>query len=234
MWNTAENQIEIQLFFIRHGKTKANEEGRYLGNTDEALSEIGKRQMQELFLGPMDLIYSSPMKRCIQSAKILYPEQEIFLIENWKEMDFGLFEYKNYEELKDNSNYQAWIDSNGVLPFPEGESKENFELRCLRGLEEMMKNILSEAEVLKKKKINIFCSVHGGTVMSILSTFGKGQYFDYQVKNACGYRCKLFYQWGRKSKGLQVDAGLEAYKSYLKSHYRLEDIKEVANDASLS
>ena len=32
--------------------------------------------------------------------------------------------------------------------------------------------------------------VHGGTIMAILERFGtpKKNYFDYQVKNGCGYR----------------------------------------------
>ena len=36
-----------------------------------------------------------------------------------KECDFGLFENKSYEELSDCPEYQAWIDSNGTLPFPK-------------------------------------------------------------------------------------------------------------------
>ena len=43
MRNRTENQIELVL--IRHGATKANEERRYLGRTDEELSEKGKEAL---------------------------------------------------------------------------------------------------------------------------------------------------------------------------------------------
>ena len=39
MWNRSENQIEVYL--IRHGATNANREHRYLGRTEEPLSEEG-------------------------------------------------------------------------------------------------------------------------------------------------------------------------------------------------
>lgn len=36
---------------------------------------------------------------------------------DFRECDFGIFEGKNYEELKENRDYQRWLDSGGVLPF---------------------------------------------------------------------------------------------------------------------
>ena len=39
-------------------------------------------------------------------------------------MNFGAYEGKNYEDLKNDSYYQKWIDSNGTLPIPEGESQQ--------------------------------------------------------------------------------------------------------------
>ena len=61
-------------------------------------------------------------------------------------MDFGQFEGKNYEELKDNPDYQKWIDSNGTLPFPGGESREQFIRRSMEGFDRMMSDILKRSE----------------------------------------------------------------------------------------
>ena len=130
-----ENQIT--LVWIRHGETKANQEQRYLGRTDEDLSEKGIETLlsykKQNFYPKVTHLFTSPMKRCVETGAVLYPELSPVVIPEWREMDFGQFEYKNYEELKDDVRYQAWIDSGGALDFPGGESRENFILRCEKG-----------------------------------------------------------------------------------------------------
>ena len=66
------------------------------------------------------------MLRCQESAGILFPGKKAYPIEEWREMNFGAYEGKNYEDLKNDSYYQKWIDSNGTLPFPEGESQQEY------------------------------------------------------------------------------------------------------------
>ena len=61
----------------------------------------------------------SPMKRCIQTAELIYPKNQITQEVLLKECDFGIFEGKTYEELKDREEYQAWLDSGGTIAFPE-------------------------------------------------------------------------------------------------------------------
>ena len=99
MWNRAENQIEMYL--IRHGSTVSNEEHRYLGQTEEPLSESGisKLQVQAGEWDPFapELVFSSPLKRCRQSAQLLFPTVPVIVVPEWKEMNFGRFEGKNYE-----------------------------------------------------------------------------------------------------------------------------------------
>ena len=56
--------------------------------------------------GP-EAIYVSPLKRCVQTAAILFPEEPVHIIEELSECDFGEFENKNYKELDGNANYQA-------------------------------------------------------------------------------------------------------------------------------
>ena len=68
----------------------------------------------------------SPLRRCQETAEILFPEQKVRIIDQLAECDFGAFENKNYKELSDDPRYQAWIDSNGIMAFPGGESKEEW------------------------------------------------------------------------------------------------------------
>ena len=110
------------MFLIRHGKTKGNLEHRYIGRTDESLCEKGKEELLRRRAPEVQRVYASPMRRCIQTAEILYPAREFLKVEDFRECDFGRFEGKNYQELSKDPGYQAWIDSGGSLAFPGGES----------------------------------------------------------------------------------------------------------------
>ena len=189
MWNRSENQIKLVM--IRHGATPSNKEHRYLGRTDEGLSIEGEQALQEArnAYPSIDYLFSSPMRRCTQTARILYPKQDIFVIPEWMEMDFGDFEGKNYAELKDNEYYQKWIDSNGTLPFPNGESREDFTERCKQGFYKMLLQLKNQNQINSAMAAGLV--IHGGTIMSLLSTFCGGEYFDYQVANGQGYICTL-------------------------------------------
>lgn len=196
MWNQPE--IKINLTLIRHGKTPSNREHRYLGVTEEALSGEGRKQLEILaekdILKKPWLLFVSPMLRCQESAGILFPGREAYPIEEWREMNFGAYEGKNYEDLKNDSYYQKWIDSNGTLPFPEGESQQEYIKRCHRGLLTATKIIqkeIAENQIAESQPRNITAVVHGGTIMALLHILAGGNYFDYQVKNGGGYCCKL-------------------------------------------
>lgn len=215
MWDWTEDKIKVKITWIRHGMTRANEEHRYLGKTDEPLSEKGIRFLQEKkkksFFNAPEFLYASPMKRCVQTAEILFRRKPV-LIPEWKEMDFGQFEGKNYEKLKDNPDYQKWIDSNGTLPFPGGEPREQFIRRSMEGFDWMMSDILiksekntriqngTETQDLKNNcetEIPVVAVVHGGTIMAVLSSLTGGEYFDFQVKNGEGYETVLEWIQGR-------------------------------------
>lgn len=174
MRNRTENQVRLVL--IRHGETPSNKEHRYLGRTDELLSEQGTQELlQNRAQGKYpeaDMVFVSPLKRCTETAGLLYHGIPIREISEWVEMDFGDFEGKNYQELKDDERYQAWIDSNATLPFPNGESREVFVVRCLQGMEKMVACLSEERMSREITKISII--VHGGTIMALLSSMSDG------------------------------------------------------------
>ena len=177
------------LVLIRHGATQANKEHRYLGRTDEGLSGEGIEALlsyqKKGYYPNVDCLFVSPMKRCLETAQILYPDLKPTVIPEWEETDFGKFEYKNYEDLKDDPAYQAWIDSGGTMPFPEGESREQFQARCEKGFSRMC-GILS-----RKKAAAVGIIVHGGTIMALLSKYCGNDYYDYQVRNGRGFVCLM-------------------------------------------
>lgn len=187
-----------ELILIRHGKTAGNLLGRYIGSrTDEPLCDEGREELAGKQLPEVERLYVSPMKRCVETAEILWPgfdRKKMQKVMDLRECDFGDFENKNYKELSGNGDYQAWIDSNGTLPFPNGESMDAFKSRCLEAFARIVEEVSgAEQEWIASGKTGIFRAgivVHGGTIMAILEQYGypKAAYFDYQVKNGCGYR----------------------------------------------
>lgn len=181
----------MRLILIRHGATKSNEEGRYAGGrTEEALTEGGKKQLLEAkAVGKypsVQVLASSPMKRCIETAKLIYEREPAIVIEEWREINFGSFEGKHYEELMNDAYYRKWLDSNGTLPFLQGESREEFIERCCEGF-------VKFCGYMKAECVETAAAiVHGGTIMSVLSAFGEGEYYDFQCKNGGGYCIEVF------------------------------------------
>ena len=179
----------MKLYFIRHAKTTGNSEHRYIGKTDEPLCQTGIEELLKRNYPDTDIVAASPMKRCVETAKIIYPKKEIKIYSGFRECDFGDFEGKNYSDLGSNAYYQKWIDSMGTLPFPNGEDHAGFVNRCC---EEFLKSVSQLSEYK-----SIAYVVHGGTIMAVLERFSseKRSFYDSQVKNCGGYSCE--YKHGK-------------------------------------
>ena len=169
----------MKWVLIRHGQTQGNLEHRYIGcRTDEPLCKQGIAALQTREYPPVKKVYVSPMRRCLETAEILYPDVPVEIIDDFRECDFGEFENKNYAELNGRADYQAWIDSGGEMPFPGGESRAAFAQRCV-----------SAFENIRYQQDDCALIAHGGTLMAIMERFAhpKGGYYDFQVKNAEGF-----------------------------------------------
>ena len=171
----------MSWILIRHGMTRGNLEKRYVGSrTDEPLCPEGIALLKQRRYPEARYVYASPMKRCLETARIIYPGLPVRIIPDFRECDFGGFEYKNYAELNGNEDYQAWIDSGGELPFPGGESRGEFCARCLAAFRSLPPC---------GEKENRALIVHGGTVMAIMEALAlpKGSYYDFRIGNGSGY-----------------------------------------------
>lgn len=181
--------MKIEIYLIRHSLTRGNEEKRYVGGrTDENLSSKGIELAMHKSAGFRNeklMVFSGPMKRCRQTAEILFPDRKHTIVEKLREIDFGIFENRNYEELNGNALYQAWIDSGGKMDYPDGESQKDFTQRSVDGFLEVL-HVLKENE---KTRGAVIC--HGGNIMAIMSTLTGKEYFDFQVANTDGYFLEL-------------------------------------------
>jgi probable phosphoglycerate mutase len=131
MSGETEMTIKMALFyFLRHGETAWNAEGRLCGSTDVPLSDAGRRQAQLLArrLQPIlvDALYSSPLSRALESARLIGKAigLEPVVDRRLAELNYGAWEGRTFEEIKraDPATYRAWDADPGELAPPEGET----------------------------------------------------------------------------------------------------------------
>ncbi len=154
----------LQIHFIRHGETSANISGLYIGKTDlsitmESADELEKNAQEGVY--PFaQRVYSSNLRRAMQSAVLMFPSQEIVPVENLSEYNFGDFEGKSALELEDKDEYKAWIG--GKLPAPpNGETNKDFTIRVCVGLRQIVEDMLS-SNITSAAVVT-----HGGVIMTL-------------------------------------------------------------------
>ena len=160
------------IHLIRHGETLANTEKKYIGKTDLPITEEAKKELEALredgIYPAVGAVYSSPLKRCLQTARIIYPGKPLTAVEDLSEYDFGAFEGKTDSDLESSEEYRAWRAGKLDTP-PEGESMSHFKERIYAGLvsvvHDMSANDCFDAAIV----------THGGVIMTLLSLCGLPQ-----------------------------------------------------------
>lgn len=154
----------LQLFLYRHGATEANLRREYLGHRDLPLAQEGRAELMGKEIPDADLLFCSPLKRCLETAEIFFPGKEYILLPEWMERDFGPYEGKRWNDLKEQDDYIRWIDSEGEIE-PDGmEPTSEFRERIRHGfvrIEKESLNFLSDESSL----VRVAAVVHGGTIL---------------------------------------------------------------------
>lgn len=177
-----------KVHLIRTGSTTANEQGIYCGGgTDIGLSPYGKSRLAEL-LGEgiypyAEEIYASPLLRAAETAEILFPNQGITVLPELKEADFGPFEGRSFEELKNDPVYQKWVSPTSKFT-PQGvEPSEQFFNRCIEGFVKIVTH-MTEAGVYSAAVIT-----HASVIGNILAgvCLPKRPPYDWLCDPGCGF-----------------------------------------------
>lgn len=181
---------KLKVYLIRHGKTEANEKHLYCGKTDISLSERGKKELYDIkstVKYPECIsFFSSGAKRANETLEILYPEKTYSEINEFWEYNFGDFEMKSYDMLKENKDYISWItDNEGQVLCPNGESKFQYRKR-------IKKAFIAFLEQCYKENINSAALIsHGGTIGTILEVFYDNSKSFYEHQPSCGRGYKI-------------------------------------------
>ena len=176
----------MKLILLRHGVTAANEKHLYCGSTDIGLSEAGKaaleRRKAEAALPDITglRVLTGGKRRCEETLRILFGEVEHEIDPAFCEMDFGVFEMRSYEELKNDPAYIAWISGDNEKNIaPGGESGEIMTRRVLEGLGRIIAGGRDSLVV-----------THGGVIAAIMAHLfpeeGKNRY-EWQPSPGGGY-----------------------------------------------
>lgn len=171
----------MSIYLIRHGKTVANEQHLYCGSTDLPLSEAGREELHSMRydITPVRFV-TSGMKRTDETLRILFGNVPYCVDSRFREVDFGAFEMKSYEMLKEKAAYQAWLtgDNERNVP-PEGESGVQMTRRVLEAFRE-----IPDGTAL---------ITHGGVIAAIMASLfpadGKHRY-QWQPRNGHGYEIR--------------------------------------------
>jgi broad specificity phosphatase PhoE len=134
----------VIVYFVRHGQTAYNRDGLGLGRHDVELTDLGRRQVQSvarrLAREPMSHIYSSPLARCLDTAKAIAGERGIAIEsrDELVELDIGETEGLPFAEMR--TRYaeflREWAGPDGhEARMPGGERLRDLEERLVPFLE---------------------------------------------------------------------------------------------------
>ena len=197
--------VTYKLYLIRHGMTSGNRDGRYVGWTDLDLCKEGIEQLEEMkqkYEYPtVDEVYSSPLSRCLQTADIIYPDNEITVVEELKELSMGDFEGKSFEELAHLSEYRLWMaDTFRNTPPGSTESGEEFAMRIRSGIDMIFRDMVA------RKITSAAVITHGGVLMGLMSAFAIPQLEPsaWATSNGGGFAVSMTTQMWMRDGGFEV------------------------------
>jgi broad specificity phosphatase PhoE len=128
----------MEITLIKHARTDFNEVGKRQGSTDLSLNDRGKKEAaqlrEELTDIPFDIVFSSPLKRAVETAQILFPSINIIKNDLLREYDFGELEGVRFSEPSENFPENQVQEYNGkqfLIP-NQGESFEHVVFRVER------------------------------------------------------------------------------------------------------
>jgi len=133
-----------RLILIRHGETDYNKENKYCGTSDPELNKIGASQSESLARRmkgtKIDRVYSSNLKRAIQTAGIIFGGSALEQSPDFREINFGIFENLRYKEIlqRHKVHYSNWTVNLVHGRVPQGETLAELFDRVRSGLSRLL------------------------------------------------------------------------------------------------
>lgn len=159
-----------RLLLIRHGQSTWNALGRWQGQEDPPLTDIGRRQAWEASaaIGAVDAIFSSTLERAQVTAETISEQLGIgpvVFLPGLVERHAGAWQGLTRDEIEE--QYPGFLDS-GARP-PGWESDEDLELRAIAALDQI---VVALGEESPGVDVDVVVVTHGGLIYQIERRFG--------------------------------------------------------------
>lgn len=127
----------MRLYVARHGETDWNYDGRYQGQRESTLTQLGRRQAHALagaLAGSKPArIVASPLQRCVETARELAGRLQLPVETDVRllEIAHGTWEGRLREEIEqtDGERMRAWREAPHTVTFAGGESLADVDSR---------------------------------------------------------------------------------------------------------
>ncbi|WP_458525052.1 histidine phosphatase family protein [Onishia taeanensis] len=182
----------LEVVVVRHGLTSWNLERRYQGHRDIPLllpdAEPDMDRLRDHLADvAFDAIHCSDLTRCRQTLAHVREgverqgnEASSRFDARLRELNFGDYEGQTWAVLQDDPDYRAWVDSQGRLATPGGESADDLWARLSAWLDD----VLHEARQCQHRRV--LAVSHGGAIRELRRRLEATDFWDGVVGQAQG------------------------------------------------
>ena len=132
----------MKWYFVRHGEIESNVRKIYAGWSEEGLTRKGRQEATEaakiVSNFNIDSIYTSPLRRAVQTAEIIgdFLEKRLIVEEIFKELKLGIWEGMSEGEIQSYfpNEWKNWTTSPAELILEGRETLQELVERVLAGL----------------------------------------------------------------------------------------------------
>ena len=162
------------IYIIRHGQTELNNRKVLQGRSDYPLNDAGIAQAQEAAARLQGVrflkVYTSPLRRAVQTAGIVAPDQEPLIDERLIEMDYGPYEGADLNHLPE--EVLTFFRDFSLNPAPKG----------MEQLDSVVARAGAFLEDIRGMEGNILISTHAIAMKGILEYLTPGSNGAYWSK----------------------------------------------------
>jgi len=161
----------VKLILARHGETVWNVEKIYRGRTDVNLDEVGIKQAEllgkHLSNWELEAIYSSPLKRALDTANIIarYHKIVVHIAEGLIDFDYGEWQSLSEQEAKRlyPTLHNEWHNNPHKVKMPSGESLEDVRRRAIEVVNDVLSKYQGSVVLVSHRVVNkvLICSLLG-------------------------------------------------------------------------
>ena len=172
----------MNIILVRHGEIPSNVNKIYAGRSPEELTDKGIAQAEkvsgELKKYQIDAIYSSPIRRAVQTAEIINKDagSDLTINNAFRELDMGPWEGMSEADVAKMypDEWKVWNNMPAELKLPGRETLDELLARVLKGIRTVLEDgygenivIVTHVAIIRvlllwhsKESLNLYKTIH--------------------------------------------------------------------------